>query len=370
MKILYIRTSNIYDDSRATKEICALAEKGYKIHVIGWNRDGKARECSEKVFSKYNGVVTVDFFDAHLGGGIGLKNINKLFRWVWWTYKQIKRNSDVDVIHACNLDAALGILKYAKRKGIKIVYDIYDYYIDSHSIPGIVEKMIERLEIKIINSSETTIICTEERKEQIAKANPKKIIVIHNSPNVEKINNVEKKYDYAYCGALFGKRLIKEIFDCYPKNENLSFAIAGYGDYSELAKELNGSFEKFNYFGSISYEQVLSIENEARVISAIYEPTIRNHRLCAPNKFYEALALAKPVIVCRGTGIDKIIDDNKAGIVIDYDAEQFYEAVNYLINNPTKCEEMGTNARRLYENEYKWEIMEQRLINVYADIKI
>ena len=37
MQILYIRTSNIYDDSRATKEIFALAEKGHKVHVLGWD---------------------------------------------------------------------------------------------------------------------------------------------------------------------------------------------------------------------------------------------------------------------------------------------------------------------------------------------
>lgn len=368
MKVFYIRTSNIYDDSRATKEINAFAERGYKVHVIGWDRDGKARECSEKVFSKYKGNVTVDFFDAHLAGGIGLKNINKLFKWFLWTHRQIKRNSDVDVIHVCNLDAALGVFKYAKRNGIKIIYDIYDYYIDSHSIPKLAEKIVEGLEISVINSAEATIICTEERKEQIAKANPKRVIVIHNSPDVEKVPNVEEKYDYAYCGSLFGQRLIKEIFDDYPKHEDLSFAIAGYGDYSALAKELSYSFQKFNYYGSISYEQVLSIENEAKVISAIYEPTIRNHRLCAPNKFYEALALAKPVIVCRGTGIDQIIANNKAGIVIEYDAEQFYEAVKYLISNPTVCKEMGTNARRLYEQEYKWKIMEKRLLNLYAEI--
>ncbi|HHU72431.1 MAG TPA: hypothetical protein GXZ21_10445, partial [Clostridiales bacterium] len=43
MKIIaYIRSSNIYDDSRATKEITALLDEGYKVVVLGWNRDGKA----------------------------------------------------------------------------------------------------------------------------------------------------------------------------------------------------------------------------------------------------------------------------------------------------------------------------------------
>ena len=90
--------------------------------------------------------------------------------------------------------------------------------------------------------------------------------------------------------------------------------------------------------------------------------------MCAPNKFYEALALAKPVIVCRGTGIDKVVEENTVGIVIDYDSEQFFKAVDYLINNQDICEEMGTNARQLYEKKYKWEIMKERLLELYDKI--
>lgn len=286
MQILYIRTSNIYDDSRATKEIFALAEKGHKVHVLGWDRDGNAKKQSCEVFAKYNGLVTVDFFTCLINGGIGIKNIDKMLKWVIWTNKQLKLRKDIDVIHACNLDGALGVWKYAKKHGIKIVYDIYDYYIDSHTIPGMLENTIERLEIDIINSADATIICTEERKEQISKSNPHRLIVIHNSPEVNNVNCVEKKYDYAYCGSLFGQRLLKEIFDEYPKHNNLRFAIAGYGEFSNIAEHLEDNYQMFKYFGSVSYEQVLTIENESKVISAIYEPTIRNHRLCAPNKFY------------------------------------------------------------------------------------
>lgn len=368
MKVVYIRTSNIYDDSRATKEVLALAEKGHRVHVIGWDRDGNARIRSEEVFAKYNNLISVDFFVCLMEKGIGIRNIHKLVKWIRWTNKQIKQIKDVNVIHACNLDAALGVWRYAKKCGIKIVYDIFDYYVDSHSIPKVMKGVIEKLEISIINIADATIICTEERKEQIVKAIPQRLAVIHNSPNVEKVSCVENKYDYAYCGSLFGQRLLKEIFNEYPQHKYMKFAIAGYGELANLARNLDQIYQSFKYFGPVSYEQVLNIESEAKVISAIYEPTIRNHRLCAPNKFYEALALAKPVIVCRGTGIDRIIEEHKAGIVIEYNSSQFFEAVDYLMSNPDICEEMGTNARRLYENEYKWEIMKKRLLELYDEI--
>lgn len=46
-RIAYVRSSSIYDDSRATKEIKALSKQGFFVEVFGWNRDGDAScECN------------------------------------------------------------------------------------------------------------------------------------------------------------------------------------------------------------------------------------------------------------------------------------------------------------------------------------
>lgn len=364
-KIVYIRSSNIYDDSRATKEINALLENGYEVVVLGWNRDGEAYKKSLKQFQQYNNQIAFKFFHVIVNGGIGIKNIKLLILWFRWIKKEIRKTSNVDAIHACNLDAALVIWHHAKKKGIKLIYDIYDYYVDSHNIPRVLNQIVEKMEIDVINNADLTIICTEERKEQISKAIPKDLVIIHNSPEVEKIENINEIYDYVYCGTLFSGRLIKEIFDKYSENQDISFCIAGYGKYSAMAEEMDEAYLNFHYFGALPYDEVLLAEKKSKIISAIYEPSKRNHRLCAPNKFYEALALAKPVIVCKGTGIDKIVEDNKIGVVIEYNASAFYEAVRYLDDNNSLRKEMGIRARQLYEREYRWDIMKTRLIDKY-----
>lgn len=367
-KIVYIRSSNIYDDSRATKEIFALLENKYKVIIFGWNRDGKASEKCEKLFEEYKTRIKCFFFNEPIDAGIGIKNIDKLLKWIHWVRKTFRCLTKVDAVHACNLDGALGILSYIKKGHVKLIYDIYDYYIDSHNIPSVLKSLIERMEISVINNAELTIICTEERKEQIAKASPKKLIVIHNSPDVENVKKEEQLYDYVYCGSLFSQRLLNELFTKYPENSDLHFAIAGYGKYEKIAKELDKKYKNFTYFGSVSYQDVLDIESKSKVISAIYEPSIRNHRLCAPNKFYEALALSKPVIVCEGTGIDKIVKKNNIGMCIKYSADEFYNALRSLISDDEKCKSMGKKAREIYDREYKWSNMKERLIKGYNKV--
>lgn len=363
--VAFVRASNIYDDSRASKEISALIEAGYKVFILGWNRDGNAKKKTLALFENAN--VEILFYDCFAKNGIGLRNISKLLKFILWVKKNLEITNP-DYVHACDLDAGLGSFLFCKLKQKKLIYDIFDYYIDSRNMPKIAQFIVEKIEISIINFAKATIICTEERKIQISKAHPKKIIVLHNSPDVESVDNGKIEYDYAYCGSLGTKRLLNEILSDYKEHLELKFCFAGYGEFACLAEENDKKCPCFTFRGPVPYAEVLDIEKKSRCLAAIYEPTIRNHRLCAPNKFYEALALAKPVIVCKGTGIDKIVQENEIGYVIDYDVSQFYVAVEKIKNNSEQSVLMGRKARVLYEQNYKWSVMKQRLIELYKEL--
>ena len=365
--IAYIRTTGIYNDSRATKEIIDLANSGRQIIVLSWDRDGKANDECKKVFSQAHNV-SFHFYSVYAQSGIGFHNIHKLVGWFKWVYRQLKNIKGIGAVHACDLDAGWPAYMFCKRHGIPLVYDIYDYYIDSHSIPQRIVSFIENLEIKTINYSSVTIICTEERREQIKQASPHKVIVIHNSPDIEIENGLNIEYDCVYCGGLDNKRLIGGIINNYIDNQDLSFCMAGYGENTEAAIKLAETYSGFVFKGAIPYNEVIDIERHARCLTAIYDPAYRNHRLCAPNKFYEAIALGKPVIVCKGTGIDRIVEDNNIGVVINYDVADFYTALRSLVASPELCEIMGKNGRNLYDKEYRWEYMRKRLLDAYAEI--
>lgn len=368
MQIVYIRSANIYDESRATKEIISLASAGHHVHVLGWNRNGSASEKVKEVFSKFSSSVSFDFYDNTLDPQKG-NSITKLLAWDRWVLHTLKHIKNVDVVHACDFDSGFAAWRYCKAKKKTLVYDIYDYYIDAHHVPKPLELMIESLEIKIINYAQTTIICTEERREQISKSTPKNLVVICNSPDVSDVVSQEEKYDYAYCGSLCDRRLLGEILNIYKDNKKLKMLFAGNGAFKEKLLEISDKFDNVTYLGSIPYADVLKYESASKVISAIYDPVLRNHRLCAPNKFYEAMALGKPIIVCKGTGIDKVVDANNIGIVIDYDAEQFYAALEMLVSNDALRADMGIRAKALYEAQYKWSVMEQRLIALYDGLE-
>lgn len=366
--VAFIRSTGIYNDSRATKEIFALVAAGYKVVVLGWNRDGKSVDQSRAVFSSVNESVSLFFYDRSLPNGSGMKGIAQYLFWFLWIRKMLISLSKIDYVHACDFDTGFAVYAMCAKRNIKFVYDVYDYYVDAHILPSCLSGIVEWCEIKVINSADVVVICTEERREQIAKASPRRVEIIYNSPDISQEYSYNENTDYTYCGVLNDQRLVGEIFENYGQNSDISFVFAGYGRYESKARKLQKTYENFMFLESIPYSKVLELEAQTKVLAAIYEPTIRNHRLCAPNKFYEALALGKPVIVCKGTGIDKIVESNNIGICIDYDAEQFYAALRRLIASPDERREMGIRARKLYDEKYSWEKMKKVLSEFYSEI--
>lgn len=369
--VVFVRSCEIYNDSRSTKEILALSEFGYNVVVLGWDRDGAAQQKCDYIFGKYKNVE-LHFYKERIPNGIGFKNIRKLFGWFKWIKTQLKLLEDIHIIHCCDFDTGYCIRKYAKKNNIKYIYDIFDYYIDSHSIPLIMRWYIENQEIKVINDADAVLICTEERKKQISKSKPKLLQIIYNSPDIDSVQCEETDliYDYVYCGGLLTKRLIDKILDSYSNNSDLKFLFAGGGESKlvDKARELSEKYENFEYVGQISYNEVLMYEQKSICLSAIYNPSYRNHKFCAPNKFYESLAFGKPVIVCKGTGIDEIVDNHNLGISIEYEANMFYDAIRMIKNDSSLQKKCYIEGKHMYNNLYNWNYMKKRLENLYLTI--
>ena len=56
------------------------------------------------------------------------------------------------------------------------------------------------------------------------------------------------------------------------------------------------------------------------MITAGVQTLVRLRPDCVRYKLYEAMALGKPIIVCKNTGIDSFVKENNLGAVINYDA--------------------------------------------------
>lgn len=372
--VYYVRSTSIINDSRASKEITSLINNGYNVIVCGWDRDKKINDYNNLVIN--NNKINNKFFKFEAAYGEGIRNIIGLILFQFWLFfLLLKDYKKYTFIHACDFDCGFMSMIISKIFNKKLIYDMYDYYSDSRPMSEKIEKIINKLENKVINNSNTAIICGEWRYEQIKESNPKKTAVIHNTPDIRSIvtkKMMKKQTDkikIGYVGILQDHRLLLELLDELKNNEKYELHIGGFGKHEEYIKKLSKKCKNIFFYGSLPYNDVLCLEQECDILFATYDPSIRNHKFSAPNKIYEAMALGKPIVVCKDTGIDKLITENEIGLVVEYNAKDFVKQLDNLITNPKQIQKMGKKAKKLYDKKYNWIAMEKELINIYNSIK-
>lgn len=354
-RVAYLRSTSVINDSRASKEIESYRKNNNKVIVFGWNRQN---------LDLQNNLENI-YFNEKSKYGNGIKNIFKMLKFERWLYKKLKKQrKNYDIIHACDFDTAYVGYKISKKYHKRLVYDIYDYYVDCHNL-SFLKNIVEKMDIKIINKADTVIICTEQRKKQISKSKPKKLIVIHNTPDIKIEENKNdfnpNKIKVCYVGILQDDRLLKEICEKIINENSIELHIGGFGKYEEFIKDLSKKYKNIKYYGQMKYSEVLELEKKCDILFATYNPEIPNHKYSAPNKVYEAMSLGKPIIVCKNTGVDELVEKEKIGYSIKYDADEFIKIVKKITQ--TDYNVIASKTQHIYEEKYSWKKMEKLLIN-------
>jgi glycosyltransferase involved in cell wall biosynthesis len=85
--------------------------------------------------------------------------------------------------------------------------------------------------------------------------------------------------------------------------------------------------------------------------------------------YLEAMAHGKPVIACRGQGIEDVIVDGETGLLVEpKDLESLKEAMIRLLTDRRLAEDMGRKGRQVVLSDFTWEKSAQKLLKVYKEV--
>ena len=257
------------------------------------------------------------------------------------------------VIHACDLDTVIPAVLSRVLLGKKYIYDVFDWFVDSNNIQGLLKYVIYALEFINIKLASAVIVCEKERVKQII-FKPRKLWVLPNIPNMANISLLEssknEKLTIAYVGILGQNRGIEYLVE-YAKShqEAIQIKVAGFGKLETLFNDVQ-DYLNIEYFGAVTYHKALEIMNSADVILAIYEKKDKNQILAAPNKYYEGLCLGKPIITTVGTiPGNRSIEDN-TGYAIDEQYSDLETLIDSLSYDDIALK--SKNATRIWKNKY------------------
>jgi glycosyltransferase involved in cell wall biosynthesis len=371
LRVLFCRSNPVDPDPRVQKEASALLRAGYLAAVIGWDRTARLpREENRAGLVIHRMPIQAPFAN-------GLMNLPNLLRWqirlmLWLA----QHRSEYDIIHACDFDTILPALWAKRLWQKKVVYDIFDFYADHlRRTPAWLKRLIRRRDLRAIGEADAMILCDDSRFEQVAGSHPRRTAVIYNTP--EDISapsaftpSPPGQLHLAYVGLVQVERMLFEMISVLRRHPEWSLEMAGFGGDEQRVINEAQRLPNLRWHGRVPYERALEINARADLMFALYDPAVPNHRYSSANKIFEAMMLSKPVLVAAGTGMDRIVAAADSGLVLPYGDEDSLEAaLSRLARDPALRLRLGDNGRQAYIGKYAWNVMEERLLDLYRTLK-
>jgi glycosyltransferase involved in cell wall biosynthesis len=231
-----------------------------------------------------------------------------------------------------------------------------------------------------------TIVLCQAAKKLVCEnygVDPARVHVIPNWSDKQKLSP-KPKSESAFAKA---HNLIEPFVSLYSGNIGLYYDFDTILKAAEILKEENF---KMVFVGSGGRKQWLADEiksrNTGNSIMLPYQPletlndslngcdahfvTIARgiEGISFPSKLYSTLAVGKPILAIseKESELRTIIESNNAGLWFELgDGEGLARGIRWLRDNPENAEEMGKNARLLFEREYTRELAGKRYAEIF-----
>ncbi|MFD2446724.1 glycosyltransferase family 4 protein [Bacillus sp. CGMCC 1.16607] len=285
------------------------------------------------------------------------------------------KHKNYDIINAQDPFTTLAALE----TGIPTVSTVHGYMaFEAVSKGSVIEnspeaKAMQDIEVRAYQGTRKIVTVDTRLKEYVKEMSGIDGIAIRNfidinsfKPEKDKKDALREKYGINKDDKVFfcPRRLTKKNGVIYPalalpavlaKHPNAKLIYAGSGEaLSEIKKiiEENGLEKNVELLGAVPHEKVRDYYNlcDVVLVPSVYSAGVEEATSISA---LEAMGSGSPLIACAVGGLKEIVDPEKDGLLVEEkNVEQLSDAMNFLLDNPERGEEMAAAARAKIEAEY------------------
>jgi glycosyltransferase involved in cell wall biosynthesis len=354
-----------YDTRIFLKQCRSLAAAGHAVALVV--ADGKGNEEKEGV----------SFFDV----GVSKGRLNRILRTTDRVYQQAK-SMDADIYHLHDPELIPAGLKLQKL-GKKVIFDAHE------DVPSqLLGKPYLNKPAKIVLSRTFGLYeawaC--KRLDAIVAATPfirdkflsinKRSVDVNNYPMLGEFASSEfdwsqKEPQVCYVGGIAAIRGIREIVNAM-QHVKSGVRLQLGGTFSEKAVETEvksyAGWQRVDELGWLGREGVAATLNRSVAGLVTLHPVI-NYLDALPVKMFEYMSAGVPVIASDFPLWRGIIEGSDCGICVDpLDPQAIAKAIDFLVSNPERAEEMGRNGKKAVLELYNWGTEETKLLDLYGQL--
>lgn len=357
MKRICVSVSNdLAFDNRVSKTCKSLVDCGLSVHLIGrvFNRNSKPLNRNYDCKRLYIHFRKNAIYYAELN--------TKLFFHLLFT-KQ-------DILWANDLDTLLPNWLVAKLKRKPLIFDSHEHFTQ---VPELKENPFAKKVWKWVEK-----VCIKDCKAVFTVCNPikdyfkqeygKDSLIVRNIPSKnaiteENISAADKENLLVWQGAVNVERGLEELCEAM-KYVDARLVIMGEGDIkSDLENKIQqwGLSDKVSFLGKLPFEQMMEQTKKAKLAISIDKDTNGNYAISLPNKIFEYIDAAVPVLVSPLQEIKTIVEKYETGVFIrSYDAKELGKQISELLSDNYKLDLIAENCRKA-ATELCWENEEEKI---------
>ena len=188
-------------------------------------------------------------------------------------------------------------------------------------------------------------------------------------PSKENINDKFKVHFHGHYIPLQGIEYIIRAANIL-KNEDIRFVLIGRGQTYTCNRKLADDLDIKNieFVGAVSYQELADRIRTADICLGIFGHTAKAQRVI-PNKLFEAIACAKPVITARSPAIAELLTDGENVILCNAaDPEDLAKKILDIKNNKAIADFVGSNGLNLFKNKLETNTLGEELKDIIDEI--
>lgn len=359
-----LMTGSIDDEhNRLLKLYQTYTAAGFDVNFTGMDRMG--RRPRRQVI---NGMKC-----EYLTSGWGYSNWRLLIGYPVWVLKLLVHSLTVrtDIVHVFELESALPVAVALFFRGIPFIYDVQDNYDLRHNWPFPLKHIIRALDKWVIKRASGIIVPDENRIVGPFKPYRDKITIMPNCPpdvsfssSAVKTEKVPGTLTVLAMGQLSERRGINLLLDAVSKIPEARVIMAGRFTEPWLEEKAQG-MSQVEVHSWLPWEEAIGLGYHADVTFAFYDPSFAVNVLANAQKWFDAMMTGCPILSNREIANAAWIEEEDIGYTCPYgDVAALEKVLRSILENPEEAERKGQSARRLFEQQYNWPLMEKRLLGI------
>jgi glycosyltransferase involved in cell wall biosynthesis len=360
-------------DPRVHQEARALAQNGYEVSLICWDRDEIA-ELYEVVDGIY--VERVGVRSTH---GRGISQIPFLV--CFWLKAFVRGYSRrFDIVHCHDFDTLPLGYALSKLKRKQLVYDAHESYVDMlGNVPSWLKVLIYRSENFFLKRTHLLITVGEVLRQSLESRGAKHTCVVGNwkdpaqfqfasellKQEKSRLSIENGSLVVSFIANLGVERQLPQLLEAVAGTPNCVLIIGGDGPCRGIVEDAAKKYPNIRYLGRVSPAKVPLYTALSDVIFYGFDPQNSNARYSAPNKLFEALASGKAIVTGDFGEIGRVVREERCGIILrNYTVEEIRKALRELQSGSVR--DFKARSLNAATSKYCWHKASEVLLSHYG----